>query len=121
MLSDLSKIKDPAPVISHSLRQELHNQPTLSRQESYLICQNSSWLTATHQVSVVQVVSLQHQALFFLLQEPFKKVTIPTLASKANATVKTLNLFSNSNTLEVNKSNNRRILSRMLSDRALLA
>jgi hypothetical protein len=48
-------------------------------------------------------------------------VTIPTLASKANATAKTLNLFSNSNILEVNKSNNRRILSRMLSDRALLA
>jgi len=121
MLSAPSKIKDPAPVISHFLQQVLQNQPTQSRQESYLICQNSSWLTVTHQASAAQVVSQLHPALSFQLKELFKRLTIPTLASKANATAKTLNLFSNSNTLEVNKSNNRRILSRMLSDRVLLA
>lgn len=116
-----SKIKDLVLVISLSLPLEPQNQPTLLRLASCLTYQNSSWLIVTHQASVVQVVTHKPLALFFPLKEQSKKVIIPTQANKTNVRVKTPNLFSNSNTLEVSRSARLKICSKKLSDRDLLA
>lgn len=115
------KIKDLVLVISLSLPLVLQNQPTLLRLASCLIYQNSSWLIVTHKALVARVVTQQHLALYFLHKEQSKRVIIPTQANKTNARVKTPNLFSNFNTLEVNRSANQKIHSKKLSDRALSA
>jgi hypothetical protein len=70
---------------------------------------------------VARVVTQQHPALYFLYKEQSKRVIIPTQAKKTNARVKNPNLFSNFNTLEVNRSASQKIHSKKLSDRALSA